>query len=98
MSYLEGRQVRVSRWWESAATLLVHSVLCTKMKPFTTMLTTIKFIPFYMHSHVGVCVAFVFVTVHTEITCVPHSIMLTDMPVEVPQVFEGTSTVFMHTR
>ena len=41
MRYLEGRLVRTSKWWESATTLLVPSVLRTETKPFTRMLTAI---------------------------------------------------------
>ena len=61
------------------------------------MLTSVVLIPFYMYSHVGICVSFVFVAVCAEVACIPHSIMLTYMPVKITQVFEGSPRTFTHT-
>ena len=53
----------------------MSSILCTEAKSFAAMLTSIKFIPFYMHSHVGIGITFVFVVVGAKVAYIPHSIM-----------------------
>ena len=47
---------------------------------------------------VCVPVSLVFVAVCTEVTSIPYTIMLTDVSVQVSQVFKHTTTVFAHTR
>ena len=75
----------------------VSPVLHAKAKVLATVLASIQFITFHMCSHVGVCVSLIFIVVGTEVTTKPHTVMLSDMSVQVSQIFEGMTTVFMHT-
>ena len=59
----------------------MSSVLCVKAKAFATFLASVGFIALHMSFHMRVCVSLVFITIGTEVTGVPHSIVLVDVPV-----------------
>ena len=59
----------------------MSSVLFVKTKKFALFLASVGFIALHMSSHVQVCVSLVFIMIGTEVTGVPHSIMLVDLPV-----------------
>ena len=78
---LKGRRVWTSQWRKSTTTFLMSPVLCVKVKAFATVLASVCFIALHMCSHVWVCVSLVFITIGTEVTGVPHPIVLIDVPI-----------------